>query len=167
MCIRDSHVYATAGSFTVTVTVSDQENLSGSSQGTITVSDAPPSVEIGASAMTIDTGTTTMTMAVITDGLGETHTAQINWGDGSVESVPVQNRAIGGEHTYTVPGTYTAIFTVTDSQGVQGTDSIVFTVIGPNSSIKIPAANKWTLLFAALLIGSVFIFRSVKSISRN
>ena len=53
----------------------------------------------------------------------DTHTAQIDWDDGTVEAGTVT-----GSHTYADDGTYIATVTVTDDFGDSGSDTFTVTV---------------------------------------
>lgn len=70
-----------------------------------------------------------------TDAL-ETHTATIDWGDGTPPEAGAVSEADGsgtvsGSHTYAAIGTYTVLVTVTDSLGNSGSDTVVVTVGSP------------------------------------
>jgi hypothetical protein len=63
----------------------------------------------------------------------ENHSAQIDWGDGTIEDVPVNMTGPGtgdvtGEHSYSSPDDYTVEVCVTDLYGAVGCDSILVTV---------------------------------------
>jgi len=63
--------------------------------------------------------------------LGDTHTAAVDWGDGSAVENPtifafMGSGALGATHTYADQGTYTVTIVVTDNNG--GTDSDTFQV---------------------------------------
>ncbi len=67
-----------------------------------------------------------------TDAL-ETHTATIDWGDGTPPEAGVVSEADGsgtvsGSHTYSAIGTYNVLVTVTDSLGNSGSDTVAVTV---------------------------------------
>ena len=100
--------------------------------------------------------------ATITDGVNETHTAQINWGDGTIESMNVSGKDVSGvTHTYESAGTYTATITVTDSNGVQATDSIVFTATAAGVIVAIPSVGTWGLIALTTLMLMIMIGRTV------
>ena len=82
------------------------------------------------------TGSVTLPIGIFVDpDVGDTHTATIDWGDGS----PVQNGtifegvgagAIGGSHVYADDGTYTVTVHVEDNNG--GSDTKSFDVLVKN-----------------------------------
>ena len=71
-------------------------------------------------------------------GLKDTHTATINWGDGSatvagkvIEPTATTDGAVTGKHTYTKAGTYTVTVTVKDDDGGVRSDTLKITVKAP------------------------------------
>ena len=82
--------------------------------------------------------------------VADTHTAIINWGDGSTTAGTVVEPAAGnpgtvsGTHTYTTPGSYTVTITVVDNWGGIGIGTLVVTVqnvvpvvyAGPDATIN-------------------------------
>ncbi len=71
----------------------------------------------------------------IDDGILDTHTATVDWGDGSTIESPTifaaaGSGALGGTHTYTDDGVYEVIVTITDDDG--GTDTQLFFVTVSN-----------------------------------
>jgi PKD repeat protein len=73
----------------------------------------------------------------------DTHTATIDWGDGSaVENLSPVTSPFSAPHTYTSPGTYTAEVTVTD-----GTDSV-------SETANITVNQTYTVAFLSPLNGS-------------
>jgi len=100
----------------------------------INVNNAAPIVEAG-DAQVIEQGQSiNLAPASFTDaGLEDTHTATIDWGDGSGEqSVGVTQGAgsgsVAGSHQYIVAGTYTVTVKVVDDENASGADSLNVTV---------------------------------------
>ena len=90
--------------------------------------------------------------------VGDTHTATIDWGDGTaVQNATifegVGSGAIGGSHVYADNGTYTVTVTVFDNNG--GSDSETFNVLVKNvapfvdltgpTSVNEGSATNWNL----------------------
>ncbi|MBI2170487.1 MAG: PKD domain-containing protein [Chloroflexi bacterium] len=58
---------------------------------------------------------------------GDTHTAVIDWGDGTVQPGIVRESGgygvVSGDHAYSFDGHYTVTITVTDNHGAAGVDT--------------------------------------------
>ncbi len=94
----------------------------GSDTLTVTVNSFPPVVYAGPQ-QTVDVNTLVLLSGTFTDpDVGETHTATIDWGDGSITPATVDQAAdtVTGSHTYTTIGTKSVVVTVTDSEGTTG-----------------------------------------------
>ena len=157
-----SHAYADNNIYLVTVTVTDDEGAAASDTLTVTVGNVAPRVEAGTDR-TVDTGElvalpTLFTTDVFDASFGafdspvtrrfvrrsrrlDSHTAVVDWGDGTVEAVPLDERTFGpqgapsgisgamrGTHVYSDPGSYTVLITVTDDDGGAGSGSFMVVV---------------------------------------
>lgn len=126
-----SHTYATAGTYLVRLTVTDQSGYVDTATSTVTVVDAPP-------------------VATFTSGVSTPEAGQLVPFDASASSDPDESivsyawsfgdghRAWGATptHTYAVPGTYPVTLTVTDSEGRQSSLADQLTVVaGPSAHI--------------------------------
>ena len=79
-----SHVYADNGFYAVTVTVTDKDGGAGTSTFFVTVNNAKPSVNAGGNRTINEGGSVSLPPAGFADpGSLDTHTATINWGDGT------------------------------------------------------------------------------------
>jgi len=119
-----SHVFDEVGNYTITLTVEDNDGLTGTAT-TYCIIELPPNVppEASISAPTEGTAESPVTFSsagsVDTDG----NIVEYTWdfGDGS----PVSHDA-NPSHTYAEEGTYTVTLAITDDRG--GTDSATFAV---------------------------------------
>jgi PKD repeat protein len=142
--VSGSHVYADNSNYTVTVTVMDDDGESNSDSFTMTVNNVAPTVDAGSNQNVNQGDTVSLDPATFTDpGTADTHTATINWGDGTVEAGTVNQGAgtVSGSHVYTQAGTYMVTVTVTDDDGGSNSDTFTVVVVGPDVYyIYMPAA---------------------------
>ena len=122
-----SHTYATAGTYTVILTVTDDDGATGTTSQVVTVT-APPVNQEPVAAFTA----TPSALSVALDGSASADPdgtiASYGWdfGDGSTGTGATTS------HTYATAGTYTVILTVTDDDGATGTTSAPVTVTDPS-----------------------------------
>jgi PKD repeat protein len=117
-----AHTYATPGTYTATLTVTDGGGATDSATVQIVVSANQPPTAIG----NLSTNSGAAPLAVTftsssTDNDGGVTSTTWSFGDGSPDATTPT-----ATHTYSLPGTYTATLTVADAQGA--TDSTSFTV---------------------------------------
>ncbi len=124
------------GVFPVTLRVTDVDGNSDTDSSTVTVLNAPPSVNAGPDQTAFEDEETSLAGAVYTDpGVLDTHTATIDWGDGTPATPGVVvpgapgSGSVTGSHTYPDPGVYTVTVTVTDSDGASDSDTKTITVV--------------------------------------
>ena len=140
--VSGSHTYADNDLYTVTVTVTDDDGDSGSDNFTVLVTNAAPVVNAGSNQNAVEGDTVSLAPATFTDpGSADTHTATINWGDGTVEAGTVNQAAntVSGSHTYADNGLYTVTVTVTDNDGGSGSDTL--TVLVTNAAPVVNAGG--------------------------
>lgn len=121
------HTYRDNGLYTVTVTVTDSDGDSGTDTLVMAVQNVAPAVGAitGPPSHPIGIGITVEVAAEFTDpGVLDTHTVEIDWGDGTISSGTVPQGAgagagsVTGSHQYTTASTYT--ITVMDKDGEVG-----------------------------------------------
>jgi hypothetical protein len=124
-----NHRYLDEGSYTVTVHVTDDGSLVGTSQLTVNVNDVPPVVNAGAGA-TIGEGSTFMGAGSFTDPASDTWTATVDYGDGSGPQSLTLNadKTFALSHFYGHSGSFTVTVAVKDDDGPLGTSTAVVTV---------------------------------------
>ncbi|HVT26667.1 MAG TPA: PKD domain-containing protein, partial [Lacipirellulaceae bacterium] len=134
-----THTYADDGVYTVTVKVFDNNGGSDTKSFNVMVQNVPP-VLVTAPDQTVaeghlldlsGTGGAPPLGLFVDPGLLDTHTATVNWGDGSTTEnatiIPgVGAGALGGTHKYAEDGTYTVTVKVMDNDG--GSDTRTFDV---------------------------------------
>ncbi len=135
-------MYADDGSYTVTVCVTDDDTASACDTLQVTVNNAAPIVDAGLN-QTADEGDTVSLSPVTFNDLGtlDTHTATVNWGDGTATepgavaetpsgppgSTSGTNGTVSGSHVYADDGTYTVEVCVTDDASTT-CDSLMVTI---------------------------------------
>ncbi len=107
------HKYAIAGTYTVTLMVTDNDGHTGITSASLTVADAPPPTAAFASTMTNLTASFNAGGSSDVDGTIVSYAW--NFGDSATGAGPTP------QHTYPAPGTYTVTLTVTDNDGHTGT----------------------------------------------
>jgi parallel beta-helix repeat protein len=132
-----THTYASTGTFTVTVSVTDTGGLSSTAVRQVTVSppaDAPPDPVL---AVTPVSGVAPLD--VIADGSGSTDTDEtpiasyrFDFGDGSPPIGPQADATAA--HTYASAGAFTVTMTVTDTGGLSSSATTQVTVSATNTA---------------------------------
>jgi PKD repeat protein len=141
--IAGSHVYADNGTYTVTVTVVDDDLAPTSDTLVIVVSNVTPTLDAGAGQTAVEGDTVSLEPATFNDlGTLDSHVGTIDWGDGTaidtgaVSETPTgppgstagADGTIAGSHVYAENGTYTVTVTVTDDENATATGSFVVAI---------------------------------------
>ncbi len=119
-----NHVYAAAGTYEVTLTVTDALGATGSTATSITV-DAANQGPTAAFTSEVQDLAVTVDAAGSTDPDGTIESYAWNFGDGSTGT------SVTASHTYTDAGTYSVTLTVTDNRGASATNTVDVTVTAP------------------------------------
>jgi acetyl esterase/lipase len=129
----------------LTLTVTNEHGVAGRDAAAVTTVNADPA--IGAVDTSTENGGRTVTVAAtITDpGRADTHRAQIDWGDGTVEPLTVTQGSgtatVAGTHGYADPGGYAATIRVADDDGGTatwtGSGTVGCTVVGTDGDDRL------------------------------
>ncbi|MGK5114684.1 PKD domain-containing protein [Geodermatophilus sp. CPCC 205506] len=123
------HTYAAAGTYVVTLTVTDDKGATGVSSRLVTVAPAPPNQAPTASFTTAAAGLTlAVDGAASTDADGTVAGHAWTFGDGGTGT------GATAEHTYAAAGTYPVTLTVTDDDGATAVTEQQVVVTTPVSS---------------------------------
>ncbi|TPW18146.1 MAG: Uncharacterized protein FD129_83, partial [bacterium] len=124
--VQAQHTYGDNGAYTVTVTVNDDDAGTSVRSFTATVNNVRPNLAVLADQSANEGSPVNLLGATFTDaGLLDTHTATVDWGDGTSEAAPVSSKTVQAQHTYGDNGAYAVTVTVSDDDG--GTSSRSFT----------------------------------------
>ncbi len=143
--VTGTHTYVDSGAFTVTVVVTDSDGAPGTTSFPMLVANVAPQAAPAADQTLAEGELLSTTLATFSDvGASDTHTAMVDWGDGSpAEPAAVDQLAgtVTGTHTFTDNGAYTATITVTDNDGGAAVVGFLATVsnVAPEA---IPAADQ-------------------------
>ena len=142
--VSGDHVYADDGNYAITVTITDGEGLSGQGTSSATIANAAPTVTAAADQAADEDTPLSLVVATFIDpgfdtvSTSETFVAEIDWGDGTLESgtttwttgsegVPTRGQ-VAGTHSYAIPGDYVVTVSVTDDDGGSHQDTFTVTV---------------------------------------
>ena len=161
--VGGTHIYEENGTYSVTVTVTVNNTEQASDIGVVDVSNADPVVTMESfEKATLDSFGTPR--ATFTDqGSQDTHTAEIDWGDGATSTLVIDNSddSVGGNHQYSYPGSYIVTLSVTDDDGGVGIATTSLLVAQPNAVVSIPSMTLVAMCLSAItmVVMSFWLFR--------
>ncbi len=121
-----SHTYTESGTFTVTLTVTDNDGLTANDSTQVIVDNTAPTAVASADVVA---GEAPLTVNFIgsgsSDSDGSISSAGWTFGDGNSAS------GLDASHTYSGAGSFTATLTVTDNLGDSANDSVAIEVTAP------------------------------------
>lgn len=129
-----THIYADNGIYTTTLTVTDSNGGVATDTLKVTVNNVAPIVVAGQDQTANEYDIISLAAATFNDpGTSDTHSATINWGDGTaLEAGTVAGSGgsgtVSGSHLYTKYGIYTAEICVRDDDGDSSCDILELTV---------------------------------------
>jgi PKD repeat protein len=131
-----SHTYVTPGTYTVTMTVTDDDTGVGTHSATVLVrarNTAPTNLALSADSV-VEGDLTTLHGTFVDPDIADTHSASVDWGDGTTATVFVAAGAgaFDATHVYTTAGTYLVNVTVTDPASASVASSMNLVVLARN-----------------------------------
>ena len=142
-----THIYNSPGTYTATLTVTDDDGATGSDSVVIIVTESANQPPVAGASANPESGTAPLDVAFTGTGTDSDGTiVSYTWTFGDGASSTAQNPT----HIYNSPGTYTATLTVTDDDGATGSDSVVIIVtestvgewVSPVGAIASSSLNK-------------------------
>ncbi|MEW6221036.1 MAG: PKD domain-containing protein [Thermodesulfobacteriota bacterium] len=136
--LHAAHGYPDDGVFTVTLTVTDDDGGVGSDALEVTVHNVAPAVSAGGDTTLQENGTLTRNGS-FTDPGTDTHTATVDYGDGSgVQALALNpDKTFALSHLYPADGAFTVTVQVIDDDGGVGTASFQVTVVNVPPEVEI------------------------------
>ena len=131
-----AHTYLRAGSYTVTLTVTDAAGLASTTTTRAVIANIAPNVSAIAGA-TLLQGERYTAAGSFADADPDTWTATVDYGDGTgTQGLALSGTSFSLSHRYTAAGTHTVLVTVADDDGGAGTGSASVTVMTPQHGIQ-------------------------------
>ena len=122
------------GVYVIALTVNDGTTGSAPDQMQVTVN-TPPTVDAGLDRELVASQTLNLTASFTDPDAGDTHTASIDWGDGTSPGIVDEGaKTITGSHVYAAAGTFTVTVVVTDSHAATGSDTMTVGVAAANTA---------------------------------
>jgi DNA/RNA endonuclease G (NUC1) len=120
-----THAYAQDGSYTVRLTLTDNDGLVDTATFTVTVANVAPVVGAVPDG-SLNVGATYAVNGTFTDPGADAWTATVVWGDGSApEVVPLSGRSFSLTHVYTAAGSYPVSISIADDDTATDTTHTV------------------------------------------
>ncbi|MBI3467294.1 MAG: hypothetical protein HY000_30145, partial [Planctomycetes bacterium] len=140
--ISVSHTYAQDGVYTLTVCATDDEDAQSCDTLKMIVRNTPPHIDTFEVPDAGEPVTPVVLNASFADqGAGDTHSATIDWGDGTVEPAAVTQDTgagtVSGSHAYAKAGAYKVTVTVRDNAGGSSSQQGTVDIVNGNVAVKI------------------------------
>jgi hypothetical protein len=132
--VSATHAYGDNGVFTVRATVTDDASLQGADSLVVTVTNADPVLTAAPSLNGTDAASVTLVFATFADaGSDDTHTATIDWDDGTTSTATVDQSlgTVTGTHLFKSAGLRTVVVAITDDDGGFASVSVTINIINP------------------------------------
>ena len=113
--VNPTHVYTTAGTFTVSLTVTNVSGLTATANTTATITAQPPVANVGGPYAGVAGTAVTFVGSGSSDPQGQVLTYAWTFGDGGTGT------GVSPTHTYATPGNYTVSLTVSNTSSLSST----------------------------------------------
>ncbi len=133
--VKPTHTYLRAGSYTVTLTVTDAANLTTTTTTVAVIANISPAIASFGGA-TLLQGESYAAAGSFADADPDQWTATVDYGDGTgLSPLALSGQSFTLGHSYTAAGTHTVTVTVQDNDGGQGSGTATVTVLTPQQAI--------------------------------
>jgi acetyl esterase/lipase len=109
----------------LTLAVTNPHGITGTDTTEVTTTNAPPTLGDVETSVAVGQRSVTLTAVLADPGRVDTHSAEVDWGDGTVEPLALDqgsgSASVSGQHVYAAPGRHAVTVRVTDDDG--GTDT--------------------------------------------
>ena len=134
------HTYGDNGTYTVTLLVQDDDGGVTTRTISVSVNNVAPAADAGANVVAREGESITVTGSFTDPGWLDTHSATIDWGDGTLTPAIVTQGGAGSTitagHTYANKGVFSVTLTVNDDDGGAGQDTMaVYIPVGISVSV--------------------------------
>lgn len=138
--MNQSHTYVQDGSYTVTLTVTDNDGLTNVASTTVTVANVAPAIAQFAGG-TRFTGETYSVSGSFTDPGADSWTATVDYGDGTSGPLALSGKSFALSHTYTRAGSFTVVVIVSDGKWTDLKSAAVRVVSRPVAVVNGPFSS--------------------------
>lgn len=135
--VEGTHIYNDDGNYNVTVSVCDQEGDCGEDSFEVTVNNVAPVLSVINDQFIYEDALFERIIATFSDvGSADTHTAVVDWGDGSKNDgiITQAEGTVAATHMYSDPGRYDVTITITDDDGDE--DSGTFSILAVHGFLE-------------------------------
>ena len=130
--VSGDHSYEAAGEFTATVTLTDDDGGTATSEILFRVAGTAPTIEALAEISASEGDSVSLQTTFDDETASESYTATVDWGDGSTTTATVSFNAgtgtITADHVYADDGQYLVVVTLTDDAGATAQSQTVASI---------------------------------------
>ena len=130
--------YASRGTYTVTLTVTNNFGQTNTTTHTLTVDDPPTAAFTPSASVAAPGATVNFNASASAPGASGGTINDYSWNFGDGTPVDDTSGTAAASHAYATPGTYTVTLTTTDDLGVTGTTTEQITVDAPTAAFTSP-----------------------------
>ncbi len=124
------------GTYTVVLRVVEATGRSDTDTAVVTVANRLPEVDAGANRTVLEGDRLTLSVPFTDPGTADTHTAIIDWGDGTFDPGTIAGGRVAGSHVYPDDASAEVRICVTDDDGDTGCDTVQVTVDNQNPVVQ-------------------------------